>query len=111
MQVIEQTIMTDEGPMYRWVYGDTLAMLAVKYCRPASDWKILYQLNSELYFKRHNKIQEGDLLKIPPDWFPIQTNISFDRTKIDEGNQDYSRESYLLKMFGQLKSYKEPTDA
>lgn len=99
-----------DGHLYRWKAGDTLSLIAVKYLRDSTDWKVLYALNHNLYSKRHNKIQEGDLIKIPQDWLPLRANVSYDHTKVEARNQDLQRESYLLKMYGQLKTYKENAD-
>lgn len=99
------------GRLYRWELGDCLASIAVKYQRPFSDWKVLYELNKELYYKRHNLILTGDLIKIPEDWFPLKSTWSFDKTKVEVGNQDYRRESYIKEFYGSIQRYKAGSDS
>lgn len=98
------------GPMYRWKLGDCLASIAIMYQRPSSDWKFLYKENESLFFKRFNRILEGDLIKIPEDWLPLKNQPSYDATKIPEGNQNYHRESFIKQFYGNIQRYKETAD-
>ena len=97
---------TDLGRLYRWELGDCLASIAVKYQRPSNDWKALYILNNELFSKRHNLILTGDLIKIPEEWFPLKSMWSYDRAKVEVGNQDYRRESFIKEFYGSINRYK-----
>lgn len=103
-----ETLQIEGEYVYRWKLGDCLASIAIQCCRPSTDWKVLYEHNSSLYYRRHNTIIEGDLIKIPSEWFPIgAASISYDATKIREGNQDYNRESYIKQFYGNIQRYKE----
>jgi hypothetical protein len=100
------------GRLYRWELGDCLASVALKYQRPSSDWKVLYALNAELFYKRHNRILTGDLIKIPEEWFPLKSTWAFDRTRIEETDrQNYQRESWIKEFYGVLRRYKDDSDA
>lgn len=46
--------------------GDSLSKIAVKYGRPAGDWKKIYSVNPEI--KNPNRIFPGQEIRLPIDW-------------------------------------------
>jgi LysM repeat protein len=46
--------------------GDSLSKIAVKYGRPAGDWKKIYSVNPGI--KNPNLIYPGQQIKLPVDW-------------------------------------------
>lgn len=47
--------------------GDSLSLIATKYGRPGTDWKKIFDLNSD-QIKNPDLIQPGQVLKVPIDW-------------------------------------------
>lgn len=53
--------------------GDTLAVIATRYCRPHNDYLKLLALNRRVLETNNYLMREGDPINIPEDWFPIRT--------------------------------------
>jgi len=47
--------------------GDSLSLLATKYGRPGTDWKKIFDLNTD-QIKNPDLIQPGQVLKVPVEW-------------------------------------------
>lgn len=47
--------------------GDSLSLIATKYGRPPTDWKKIFDLNTD-QIKNPDLIQPGQILKVPVDW-------------------------------------------
>lgn len=55
---------------YVWERGDTLATIAIKYCR-GPQWKELLTYNLKVLWDNRHIMKPGDVIEIPDSWFPI----------------------------------------
>ena len=61
---------------YKWLPGDTLMLIALKYRRPGQ-WLELLDLNKMVLMNNQYQMREGDVIDIPEDWFPLPEPVSF----------------------------------
>ena len=54
-----------------WRPGDTFSTIALKYCRPHTDYLEVYNLNIRLIHKEHFCMRPGLEIEIPEHWVPI----------------------------------------
>lgn len=78
------------GLKYTWQAGDTMALIAPKYRRAAPNEYIeLVDLNKMVLRNNRYLMREGDIIDIPPHWFPLRT-LSRDVTNF-KGSYGYAK--------------------
>jgi len=89
---------TSDNPLgltttYTWQEGDTLALIAHKYRRPAQWTELLDYNKHKIAFELNYLMRAGDTIRIPESWFPLPAAPSFGTKFIgSKGERVYANE-------------------